>query len=291
MQTYHTMAIAYDFDGTLAPGNMQEHKFIPELGIGKRDFWEQANELAERNDMDGILAYMQLMLQKAKENNLPINKSAFENYGKTITFFNGVETYFDRINSYAHKKKIIIEHHVISSGLREFIHGTSIAKYFKNIFASGFKYNDDDIAEWPALAINYTNKTQYLFRINKGIDNSWDDTLINQYIPDNLRPIPFKDMIYIGDGETDVPAMKMIKYQQGTAVAVFNPAITQRPGKESPRKICLDLVKNNRADYIAPADYRENSALDRIIKRVIDKIACEYELLEIKSEQMSEYWQ
>ena len=282
------MAIAYDFDGTLAPGNMQEHKFIPELGIGNHEFWEEANKIAALNDMDGILSYMQLMLVKAKEANISIKRESFENYGKSIKFFNGVEDYFEKINKYAESRNIRIEHHIISSGLREFVKGTTIAKYFKNIFASGFRYDENDIAVWPAVAINYTNKTQYLYRINKGIDNSWDDTLINKFVPDKFRPIPFPAMVYIGDGETDVPAMKMIKYQHGTAIAVYNPNISKsRNGRLTPRQTCLELIKENRADYIAPADYRDGSALITIINKVIDKIAAEFELNEIKLRQIA----
>ncbi|MDD4142274.1 MAG: HAD family hydrolase [Bacteroidales bacterium] len=278
-----TIAIAYDFDGTLAPGNMQEHKFIPELGIGNHDFWEEANRLAQENDMDEILAYMELMLEKAKEAGVSIKKESFQHYGKSIEFFENVETYFDRINKYADSKGLTIEHYIISSGLREFVCGTSIARYFKNIFASGFKYDEHDVAVWPALAINYTNKTQYLYRINKGIHNSWDNTLINKYVPDEDRPVPFSDMIYIGDGETDVPAMKMIKYQRGTAIAVYNPATIQsKTSRKSPRQICLELIAQNRADYIAPANYTEGSELDIILKRIIDKIAAEHELQDLK---------
>lgn len=288
MNSKRTIAIAYDFDGTLAPGNMQEHKFIPELGIGNSEFWEEANQKAKEHDMDEILAYMQLMLEKAKEANVSIKKESFINYGKSIEFFEGVETYFDRINKYAKSKGLKIEHHIISSGLREFVGGTSIAKHFKNIFASGFKYNSKGIAEWPALAINYTNKTQYLYRINKGVNNSYDNTLINKFVPDEKRPIPFKDMIYIGDGETDVPAMKMIKYQRGTAIAVYNPHITKsKDGSKTPRQVCLELIDQNRADYIAPANYTEGEELDIILKRIIDKIAAEHELQDIKNSIIS----
>ena len=270
--------IAYDFDGTLAPGNMQEHTFLPSLGIKPSEFWTEANKKAKDNDMDDILAYMQLMLDKSKSKDIPVRKTDFENYGKGIELFDGVESYFERINAYAKSKGIALEHYIISSGLREFVKGTKIAKYFKNIFASGFKYDASGVAEWPALAINYTSKTQYLFRINKGIENSYDNTLINKYVAENERPIPFKRMIYIGDGETDVPAMKMIKYQGGNAIAVYNPKIRAKKNRLSPKQICEDLIKQNRADYIAPANYSEGSNLDKIIKLIIDKISVEAEL-------------
>lgn len=266
-------AIAYDFDGTLAPGNMQEHSFIPKLGIPKETFWLEANQIAKENDMDGILSYMQLMLQKSNEKGIPIRREDFIRYGNDISLFPGVEDYFDIINNYALDRGIILEHHIISSGLREFIEGTAIAGHFKNIFASGFKYNEKGIAEWAALAINYTNKTQYLFRINKGIDNSWDNTLINRYIPEEEKPVPFSRIIYIGDGETDVPAMKMVKYQGGATIAVFNQGAQAASADKSQEQMCHELIDHKRVDYIAPADYEEKSVLVSTIKLLIDRIS------------------
>ena len=272
------VAIAYDFDGTLAPGNMQEHAFLPSLGIDPKSFWGKTKKKAKENDMDEILAYMQLTLDEARTKNFPIRRSDFMQYGRGIEFFEGVETYFDRINLYAKEKGIAIEHYIISSGLREFVKGTKIAKHFKNIFASGFEYDANGVAVWPALAINYTNKTQYLFRINKGINNSYDNYEINKFMPEKERYIPFGQMIYIGDGETDVPAMKMIKYQGGKAIAVYNPKIRAKKNRKSPKQICEDLINQNRADYIAPANYSEGSELDKMIKLIIDKIYLEIEL-------------
>lgn len=238
----HRLAIAYDFDGTLAPGNMQEHNFLPALGIKPRTFWANAKKKAKEHDMDEILAYMQLTIEEAKNKNLPIRKTDFINYGKSIVFFEGVESYFDRINAYAKTKNLILEHYIISSGLREFVKGTKISKYFKNIFASGFEYDASGVAIWPALAVNYTSKTQYLFRINKGINNSYDNQEINKFMPENERYIPFERMIYLGDGETDVPAMKMIKYQGGKAIAVYNPKLRSKKGRKSPKQICEELI-------------------------------------------------
>lgn len=276
------IAIAYDFDGTLAPGNMQEHNFLPALGIDPKIFWGKAKKKAMEHDMDEILAYMQLTIEEAKNKGFPIRKSDFINYGKNITLFEGVEDYFERINDYAKKKGLIIEHYIISSGLREFVKGTKISKNFKYIFASGFEYDANGVAVWPALAVNYTNKTQYLFRINKGINNSYDNQEINKFMPEDKRHIPFEQMIYLGDGETDVPAMKMIKYQGGKAIAVYNPKIRAKKNRKSPKQICEDLVIHNRADYIAPANYSENSELDKVLKLVIDKICAEIELIKYK---------
>ena len=178
-----------------------------------------------------------------------------------------------------------MEHSIISSGLREFVAGTSIAKYFTNIFASGFVYDKNGVACWPALAINYTNKTQFLFRINKGIKNSYDNSLINKRIPKDQRAVPFQNLIYIGDGETDVPAMKMVKLQGGTAITVYNPNVpVSKDGSHTPRELCVELIAENRADYMAPADYREGQPLSRIVEKVIDKIAAEQSLAAIKGE-------
>jgi hypothetical protein len=269
---YIKIAIAYDFDGTLAPGNMQEHSFIPRLGIDKTAFWAEANAMSKEHDMDDILSYMQLMLHKAKEKHIPVTRKALLEHGRQIRFFKGVESFFTLVNQYAAAKHVLVDHHIISSGIRDIVKGTSIANHFKNIFASGYVFDENDVAIWPALAINYTNKTQYLFRINKGIDNSYDNSIINKYVEQDKRPIPFSKMIYLGDGETDVPAMKMIKQQGGTAIAVYDPHKRKKFDKPSPKQICEDLIKQNRADYIAPADYSENAKLFKIIKILINKI-------------------
>jgi hypothetical protein len=272
------IAIAYDFDGTLAPGNMQEHSFIPRLGLDKDEFWRESNAMAREHDMDDILAYMQLMLQKARERKIAVTRQALLDHGKEIIFFEGVETFFNSINQYAASKGVVIDHHIISSGVRDIIKGTSIAGYFKNIFASGYVFDRNDVAIWPALAINYTNKTQYLFRINKGIDNSYDNSLINKFVEEERRPIPFPKMIYIGDGETDVPAMKMIKMKGGTAIAVYDPRKTKELNKPSAKEVCEDLIMQNRADYLAPADYSTDSKLYKILQNLIN-IIVEIEIL------------
>jgi hypothetical protein len=221
---------------------------------------------------------MFLMLEKAKQKHISIKKEDFFQYGKQISFYQGVEQYFDRINQYAAEKGFEIEHYIISSGLREFVEGTSIAPHFKNIFASGFMYDKHNVACWPALGVNYTNKTQFLFRINKGIPNSYDNTLINKIVPENEKPVPFSNIIYLGDGETDIPAMKMVKMQGGFTIAVYNEDYEQKTNKRNPKDICEEIVRQQRADFMAPANYTENSALDILIKRCIDKIIAEQEL-------------
>ncbi len=272
------MAIAYDFDGTLALGNMQEHSFIPALGVNSKKFWEDSKKIAQENDMDNVLAYMHLMLKKAKNKEIPVREQDFIKHGKEIKLFNGVNTWFDRINDYAKAKNIIIEHYIISSGLREMIKGTAIYNKFKCVFASGYKYNENGVAEYPALAINYTTKTQYLFRINKGIYNSWDDTKINRFTPEHERPIPFKNIVFIGDGNTDIPAMKMVNYQGGNSIAVYK----KHAKKGNTRKQAKKLVKNGRATICVEANYTKDSELDKAIKAIIDKITIDIMLGEMK---------
>lgn len=275
------MAIAYDFDGTLSPGNMQQHSFIPKLGIDSETFWKDVKNLAKENDMNEILAYMFLMLKRAREKDIKITEQAFIEHGREIPLFPGVEDYFKKINDYAHSKGIKIEHYIISSGLKDILKGTKIYNEFELVFASSYKYDVNRVAEWPALAIDYTNKTQFLFRINKGIKNAWDNDSINKFMPDNERPMPFKRMIYIGDGETDIPAMKMINYQGGISIAVYNPNTKTKAGKKA-KKVTQDLIAQGRANFIAPADYNEGSQLYKIIQLCIDKIAAEIELQNFK---------
>lgn len=262
-------AIAYDFDGTLTSGHMQNHSFFPELDVENpyKEFWPKVKELAKEQDMDEILAYMHLMLKEADYKNISINKKKFIGHGKGMSFFPGVQEWFARINKFAANQGIDLKHYIISSGLREMIQGTAIAHEFAAIFASGFMYNQDDIAIWPALAVNYTNKTQYIFRINKGIDNSWDSEILNKYWGKSQRPVPAENIIYLGDGETDVPAMKMVNYIGGNSIAVFD----QKSIKA--KQECENLIIQDRAKYACEANYEEGSDLDQKIKNIIKKIS------------------
>lgn len=281
------VAIAYDFDGTLAPGNMQEYNFIPDLKMDTAGFWSEANRLARQQDMDEVLAYLHLMLIKAREKKIPVKESTFMEYGKKISFFPGVTAYFGLINRYGNSRNLDIEHYIISSGIREMIKGTAIAKEFRNIFASGYQYDENGEACWPALAVNYTNKTQFLFRINKGINNSYDNTVINKIVPEDEKPIPFSNMIYIGDGETDIPAMKMVNLQGGYSIAVFNPSyLNQNAGPKE--EISLDILMNNRANYLVPADFRPGTLLFSLLTNILDRMASEQNLYEIKEKALSQ---
>lgn len=259
--------LIYDFDGTLSPGNMQEYNFVPSLGIKPKTFWQDAKKLAENNQADEILAYMYLMLEKANQKQIPIRKKDFESFGKNIKFFEGIDTWFDRINKYGKTKNIKIEHYIISSGLREMIQGTSISKYFKRIYASGFMFNHNDIACWPALAVNYTTKTQYLFRINKNSLDVHDNSVINKFTPHSQRPVPFKNMVFIGDGETDIPCMRLVKDLGGNSIAVY------QKGKRGAIDKAKKLTMDGRATLAIAADYSEGSNIEKAIMAMIDKIA------------------
>lgn len=260
------MAIAYDFDGTLAPGNMQEYDFIPALSMRSPAFWKAVDALAVEHEMDQILAYMYAMLQEADKAKVPVRRADFRNYGARIRLFPGVEEWFDRIDDYAAAKGIRLDHYVISSGLREMVEGTSIARKFRKIYASGFMFDHNGVARWPALGLNYTTKTQYLFRINKGTLDVHDNSIINTFVPKEKRPVPFEHMIFIGDGETDIPCMRLVKDQGGHAIAVYG---ASRPGA---RKKAERLISEGRANVVARADYRPGSQIDLAVKAIIDRI-------------------
>lgn len=282
------MAICYDFDGTLSPQYMQNVSFLPQLGYDDpKVFWQEVKECAKKQNMDETLAYMNLMIDKAEEKNIALTPRFLMNCGRDIQFFPGVLEWFSRINTYAKSKGITLEHYIITSGNEEIIRGTKINKFFKYIFACKFAYKKvylDIVAEKPAAAVNYTNKTQHLFRINKGIFNYWQNEEVNKYIPKEEKYMDFRNMIYIGDGETDVPCMKMVMYQGGHSIAVYNPENKAKKERKNSKgkiiqkaqcsslEIAQDLLQHNRVNFIAPTDYSENSKLDSIIKNIIDRI-------------------
>ena len=275
MKNFTKIAIAYDFDGTLAKGNIQENSYIPDqLNMSKKEFWAEVSNLAKTHKMDDILAYMYLLISKAKENNSSYTKATLKKHGKNVKYFDGVESYFKLINNYAKKKNIKIDHYIISSGTKEMIEGTSIAKHFENIFASSFMCDANDVPQWPAVAINYTSKTQFLFRINKGIFDISDSQKINVYMEESERPMPFSNMIYIGDGLTDVPSMNLVKLMGGNSIGVYD---HKKKGTKEKVKLLLD---QDRVNYVAPADYTDNSPLVTIIKSIIDRIASIYSVKE-----------
>ncbi len=266
------VAIAYDFDGTLSPGNMQEYDFIPKLGMKKGDFWKQAMQLAKDCDGDPILAYLNLMLDRANANKVPIRRQDFVDYGKSVELFPGVEEWFDRIDAYGKQLGLSVKHYIISSGIREMVEGSPVAKKFERIFASAYAYDQNGVAYAPALAINYTTKTQYLFRINKGTLDAWDNSLINAYVPQEERPVPFERMLYLGDGETDVPCMRTVKDLGGHSMAVY------KPKRNGAKALAGQLTDEGRVNFVAPADYREGKTIDKQVKAVLDRIAADVSL-------------
>ena len=272
-----TIALIYDFDGTLAPGNMQEYDFIPAVGKSNREFWSDANDLAEQQDADPILTYMARMIQEAQSKGMSLRREAFQASGRNIKYYEGVKSWFARMNAYAEERGFKLLHYVNSSGLKEIIEGTSIAHEFKHIYACSFLYNVDGIAYWPAVAINYTNKTQFIFKINKGVESVYDTQLVNRYMEEERRPVPFKRMIYVGDGTTDIPCMRLVKNYGGHSIAVYNPA------DKGKRREMNTLIRDNRVNYVCAADYTEGSEIDKVVKRVIDKIAADVALEELKT--------
>ncbi|MFZ2658289.1 MAG: HAD family hydrolase [Victivallales bacterium] len=264
------IAICYDFDGTLSPKNMQEYNFIPELGVNPQDFWKEVHIRANEQDADEILTYMRIMLEKATSSmDVKITRKAFVDYGKTVELFPGVSDWFQKITAFGKEHGANVEHYIISSGIKEMIEGTSIGREFKKIYASSFMYNQNEVAYWPALAINYTTKTQFLFRINKGMLDVYDNTQINAFMEKDDRRIPFQRIIYIGDGSTDIPCMKLVKVQGGYSVGVYKPGSRKKASVEG-------LKKEERVNFVAPADYTENSMLFLQIKAVINKMIADY---------------
>ncbi len=276
-----TVALIYDFDGTLSAGNMQEYDFIPAVGKSNHDFWWESSQLARDADADPILTYMARMIAEAKSSGVPITRDSFRESGSRVKLFPGVEEWFGRINAYAASKGIELHHYINSSGLKEMIEGTAIAGEFTNIFACSFLYDVDGVAYWPAVAVNYTNKTQFLFKINKGVDSVWDSVQVNRYLPDAQRPVPFSRMIYFGDGTTDIPCMKLVKQQGGHSIAVYNPE-----GGEREQRALQGLIRDNRVSYVCPADYSADTEIDRLVRTIIDKIEADARLEQLTAKEV-----
>ncbi len=272
------VAFIYDFDGTLSPGNMQEYSFIGAIGKEKEEFWAETAVMARDQDSDNVLVYMLLMLEKAKEMGLSIRKESFRDYGKSVELFKGVKQWFKRINEFGLSHGVQIEHYINSSGTKEIIEGTAIAGEFKNIFACSYYYDKNGDAIWPAAAVNYTNKTQFLFKINKGIFSISDAVKINESVPEDEKRVSFNNMVYFGDGETDVPCMKLIKQLGGTSIAVYE------PGNSKKQSIARRLMRQDRVNYFCEANYTEGGKLDNLVKAIICKIKADEDLQEFKKE-------
>ncbi len=263
------VALVYDFDGTLAPGNMQEFGFVQAIGKDPNEFWNRTYEMAVGNDASTILCYMYLMLQEAKANGISLKRDNFRKFGSMIKLYQGVEEWFSLINQYGKSIGLNIQHYINSSGLKEMVEGTSIAKEFENIYACSFLYDTEGNAYWPAVAVDYTTKTQFLFKINKGIKEVSDNKKINEYVAKEDRPIPFERMIYFGDGETDVPSMSVVKSQGGHAIAVY--------GDQKKKATATKLINANRVDFMCMADYSEGREVYDTVCRILNKIRADYD--------------
>ena len=270
------IALMYDFDKTLCTKDMQEYAFIPKLGMTPKQFWAESNNMAISEGMDRILAYMYIMIEKANAAKQSVRREDFVKLGEAIEFFPGVKEWFGRIDEYGKLAGAKIEHYIISSGLKEIIEGSAIRKHFEKIYACEFHYDASGVADWPRIAVNYTAKTQFLFRINKCIPDISDDDALNEYIPEEKRRVPFRNMIYIGDGLTDVPCMKLVKVNGGQSIAVYP---RQRKNK------VVELLRNNRVNYLALADYSEGSELDGLVKQIIDQMVATDTLFRISQRQ------
>ena len=256
-------ALIYDFDQTLTPKAMQEYGLIESLGVGQDDFWADCRRFALKHNADGILSYMAMTLAHAKRQGVRLSRDEFVRLGGAIDFYPGVEEWFGKTKAYAAGLGLELEHYIVSSGLVELIEGSRIAKEFKAVFAASFCYDEDGEPFWPATAVNYTAKTQYLFRINKGILDVTNDRELNDFTPEEKRRIPFRNMIYIGDGLTDVPSMKMTRAKGGCSIAVHAPGET---------KIVDDMLLQNRADFAIVADYSEGSEMENTVKALLLEI-------------------
>ena len=264
------VAFLYDFDKTFSPRDMQEYGFIEALGIIEAHaFWTMVTQIAEDEKMDRILAYLYVMVQQAKQRGLTVTREYLASFGKRVTFFPGVETWFSTVNEIGRSMGIEVQHYIVSSGLKEIIDATIIAKEFKRIYACEFLYDANNEAVWPKLVINYTNKMQFVFRINKGILGVNNDVELNSYMADADRPVPLTNMVYFGDGLTDVPSMKLVKTSGGHSIAVYT---------EASQEAAEMLAKHNRVDFIAPADYTDQSKLMEIVRRILKHLAAQEEL-------------
>ncbi len=271
------IALLYDFDKTLCTTDMEDYAFIPALGYTPEEFWRKANTFGRENRMDGLLAYMYTMIQECAAQNIKLDRAFLNHCGESIQLFPGVREWFARINAFGESLGVQVEHYVISSGLREIIEGSGIAQEFREIYACEFYYNENGDACWPKLDVNFTNKTQFVYRINKGILDVSRDKELNDSMPDDSKRVPFTNMIYMGDGLSDVPCMKMMRAYGGQAIAVYQ--ASNRQGVEK-------LLADGRVDFIFPADYREGMELDRTVRDILRKMTITDRLLEVNNRQL-----
>lgn len=270
------VCIMYDFDKTLCTQDMQNYKFIPDVGLSPKEFWSQTGDFGSKAQMEKILAYMYMMKVKAKDAGIKLSKDYLRSLGSSIEYYKGVEGFFKRINDFGKSEGVKVEHYIISSGIKEIIEGSSIAKCFKKIYACEFFYNEQGEAIWPKLTINYTQKTQFVFRISKGVEKIDDDDAVNNKMSKDKRRVFYQNMIYVGDGITDIPCMQLVKDKGGKSIAIYQDIKKVNASK---------LIQDERVNFICKADYSDGSEIDKIIKMQIKSIALNTKLADKEQKQ------
>ncbi len=263
----NTIAMVYDFDGTLCPLPMQDYTVLPSLGIDPAEFWQQVAEQTRASGEERMLVYMRLLLERAEQAGVRITRRDFARMASQIRYYPGVSNWFERINDYVRQQgggRVKLRHYIVSAGLKEILEGTALRKQFAQIYASQYHYDGRGHATFPGRVVTDTTKTQYLFRINKGREDTRDT--INDHMEEAQRPVPFENIIYIGDAMADVPSMAVARSNGGHTIAVHN---ERREGSEA---ICRTLLEDGRVDFIAAADYRQRSALSRRVKLLLDSV-------------------
>ncbi len=262
------VALMYDFDKTLSRSDMQDYGFIPALGMTPNEFWGETGKFQAATGVERILSYMYTMVKLCKDKGIKLTREALNEMGRKIQYFDGVSTWFDRINAFGESLGVQIEHYIISSGTKEILEGCSIAKHFKYMFGCEF-YFDPVTKEpvWPKLAINYTMKTQFIYRIRKGSFDLTDDTTINTKV-ENIR-IPYTNMIYLGDGMTDIPCMQLVQNNSGHSIAIYS---------DKDEKALRKLLAEKRTNVCVKADYSKGSDLEKVIQSIIQTVAAESSL-------------
>ncbi len=264
------LAIVYDFDHTLSPHYMQDHTILRRAGVDPSEFWLSCTTLIKERGYDQELAYMKRMLDY--DGIRKLSNADLQAMGPDLTFFPGVPDFFEELNAIVQQTRyaewdIHLEHYVVSSGLKAILDGSNIAKHVKAIFGCEFDEDQGHI-HFPKRTISHTQKTQFLFRVNKGLINLDQD--VNDHMPEEARRVPFGHMIYVGDGPTDVPCFTVIKKNGGLAVAVYNPHDTTRKSF----KKCYDLAHHaDRVHFMAPADYQTGSQLRLILEQHLTEMA------------------
>ena len=266
----NTIALVYDFDGTLSPQPMQEYTVLPKIGVEPGEFWAMVNREARETESDPMLVYMRHILEALERVRVDVKREDFAAMARAIEYFPGVPTWFARMNAYVRRRsrgQAKLVHYLISAGQKEILEGVSIRKHFKRIYASEYHFNHHGVATFPKLLVTDTVKTQFLFRINKGLESLNES--INEHMPEAERPIPFQNIVYVGDGMTDVPSMALTKKSGGHTVAVYNPK------NRSQRATCEKLLHAGRADFLAEADFRKSSKLTRRVELLLDAIVAD----------------